>query len=807
MQLSIARCAMTVLFFGALTLPAVAQFNGWTAFGANNNWNNSANWTAGVPDSADSLLFDRSSGTPNTATVVLNVDGFADQVFVSNNGGSTPADRTVNIVGGGANMLNVDATFSIGASDSRTARVNLYDTTALIGYFLLDTSSGAGNDDSENYLQLNNSHIYYDRDGNTGVEDTTIELLDNSSIINSGDGLLVLRNDSEIVLKDGSTMGAGVSTGTSHRVFVGSGGGRFSRDAFLGGLVQLNDGSSTLWFGIPNDDTPGLAIITGDISGPASLRVDGADYRVVLSGGKSFSGDIYIYGGTLVGKSGSSLGTLGKTIRFNFGGTYAPDGNYNTSLAMHFAGPGTIDTTDAGADHIVYQPWTGSGDFTKTGPNELRLQRVGTSFTGAYIVDEGVLRVEQSNALSGDNDFTVNAGATAHFAITSTIAGLSGGGSVVIQTGESLNIQGAPSAEPTPNFAGSFSGNAEVFVTGSDQDFSGDNSGFAGYWRINANSAGFLSPNAWVGDTIMQGGIVEVLGGGTYNDVISGGGLIFKDGDNLFKLAGGLHTFTGTWIVQDGNLQLYADQHGSIEVRDGGTLSGFSVSQVGQTTIKAGGTLSPGAGFLTPEVGVGGLLLGDLTIEDGALTRIELGGTSALSQHDQVEATDLTFDGNLEVSLISLNELIPSIFEPGNGDTFVVLKASNTLTGAFDNVASGQRLFTTGGEGSFLVTYSGASREVVLSDYIVALPGDLDGDGDVDGVDLSQFFSNFTGPNLGPPADPQADLDGDGDVDGVDLSQAFAAFTGPLKPSNVPEPASLLLLSLGGLFLSRRAGV
>lgn len=86
----------------------------------------------------------------------------------------------------------------------------------------------------------------------------------------------------------------------------------------------------------------------------------------------------------------------------------------------------------------------------------------------------------------------------------------------------------------------------------------------------------------------------------------------------------------------------------------------------------------------------------------------------------------------------------------------------------------------------------------------VPIPADLDGDGDVDGVDMSGFFSNFTGPDGGPPGNPLADLDGDGDVDGVDMSGAFAAFTGPLQPVNVPEPTSLALLSFAVVFFRTR---
>ncbi len=82
--------------------------------------------------------------------------------------------------------------------------------------------------------------------------------------------------------------------------------------------------------------------------------------------------------------------------------------------------------------------------------------------------------------------------------------------------------------------------------------------------------------------------------------------------------------------------------------------------------------------------------------------------------------------------------------------------------------------------------------------------GDLDLDGDVDDADFGVAFAAFTGPNLGPSANPDADLDADSDVDDADFGIAFSNFTGPGATASVPEPTSLLILGISGLLITRR---
>jgi hypothetical protein len=95
-----------------------------------------------------------------------------------------------------------------------------------------------------------------------------------------------------------------------------------------------------------------------------------------------------------------------------------------------------------------------------------------------------------------------------------------------------------------------------------------------------------------------------------------------------------------------------------------------------------------------------------------------------------------------------------------------------------------------------------------LTSFALVLPGDTDNDGDVDDADLGNAFSNYTGPlsGAGNKTAADGDTDGDGDVDDADLGTAFANYTGPLNaaPASVPEPASLITLGVGGLFVVRR---
>jgi hypothetical protein len=89
-------------------------------------------------------------------------------------------------------------------------------------------------------------------------------------------------------------------------------------------------------------------------------------------------------------------------------------------------------------------------------------------------------------------------------------------------------------------------------------------------------------------------------------------------------------------------------------------------------------------------------------------------------------------------------------------------------------------------------------------------PGDADGDGDVDGSDLTTLIVQWTGaldPSQGTRLRSDGDFDGDGDVDASDLTVLTLGWTGASASRAagdipaVPEPSAGILLAAGGWML------
>ena len=207
---------------------------------------------------------------------------------------------------------------------------------------------------------------------------------------------------------------------------------------------------------------------------------------------------------------------------------------------------------------------------------------------------------------------------------------------------------------------------------------------------------------------------------------LSGGRLVTK---TLLKGAGGTFNFTG---------------------------GALSAETVGFDLVNNGGAIAPGASAGSTHV------TGDLTINSGAL-QIKIGGTSAGEFDSLVVDGAATLGGALEVSLLD-----GFAFEPDN--MIEILNIAGARTGEFAGLGEGA-LVGNFGQDLFITYAAGDGNDVAL--YTLAgIPGDFDGDGNVDGADFLVWQRD---PGVGNLADWQANF-------GTGSAQAGGAA--------VPEPAS-----------------
>src|SRR5438309_2914058 len=252
----------------------------------------------------------------------------------------------------------------------------------------------------------------------------------------------------------------------------------------------------------------------------------------------------------------------------------------------------------------------------------------------------------------------------------------------------------------------------------------------------------------------VNGGVIEANGGGVFLSSVTNNGAVQIPAGTVIVVTGTGLTNNGTILVDttaaNVTTKLRFDADGAIGGNGSVTLNGivgvFNVADFdcnghavingANHTIKGngdifmnGGTLTNN-GIITPGLSPGQLdYAGTLNLGSTSNLVFEIGGTTQVSQYDllnKIDGAAQTLGGNLVVRLINN-------FTPASTDMFTILTTQTTLAGAFSNVASGQRLSTADGHGSFIVTYSG--NNVVLSQFAAVSPS-------------SKIVSVFTRENL-----------------------------------------------------------
>lgn len=181
--------------------------------------------------------------------------------------------------------------------------------------------------------------------------------------------------------------------------------------------------------------------------------------------------------------------------------------------------------------------------------------------------------------------------------------------------------------------------------------------------------------------------------------------------------------------------------------------------------------------------------------------------SQAVPWHDPQSDTDVSFD---ELGGIVNSQIIDGMMA---GGTTVELDKAFWQDLIFNEhcrglVQRGYPLYDSEGDNDTMYTIEGGYAPLLTFELIPApfpLAGDVDRDGNVDAVDLAVVASHWdpTGQWVADWSD--GDFDEDGDVDAEDLA-AVGLHWSPAGYMDIPEPASVVGLVLGGLAMLRRKG-
>ncbi|MBD2839311.1 DUF4347 domain-containing protein [Pseudomonas sp. JM0905a] len=631
------------------------------------------------------------------------------------------------------------------------------------------------------------------------------------------------KTDSGTLVLSNSGNEAGLTAGTS----ITAGTLSIANDDYLSsGTITLNGGTLAITGATTIDNAIALAsaaaistsanaTVSGTISGSGTLTKSGAS-TLTLSGSNTHSGAVNLTAGGLTLSGGSALGnssavtqSAGTTLTVSTAetiGSLAGTGSVVLNATLTTGGDNT-STSYAG---VI----SGSGfGITKQGSGTLTLTG-NSSYTGATNVSAGGLTLNRvGGALDDDTSVTVASGATLTVAADETIDALSGAGTVALGTSAlTIGINGTSST-----FSGGITGSGTLTLDGGGTfTLSGTNSGQS--WGMQVLSGGTVSiagdANLGSGTLQLNDGTLAVTSAGTVDNAItlgasagsvsvgsglavslsgaiSGGGALTKTGSGTLTLSGG-NNYSGTTTVSAGTLSVNGSTTSATTVASGATLAGSGILG-GNVTVQSGGTLSPGnsAGTLTVN--------GNLQMNAGSTLAVEINGTTAGTQYDQV-----VVNGTVNVSGATL--AVTHGYAPGFGDVYTLIdnNLSDSVTGNFSGLAEGGTLTASGNGTVLTASYTGGTgNDFTLTaptnstPVVTGLDGDstpytpgttvvLDAGGNAVVSDAEDDLANWNGGSLvvqrytGGSADPSAN-----DLFGFDLSNANFSVSGTASSGNL----------------------
>lgn len=193
----------------------------------------------------------------------------------------------------------------------------------------------------------------------------------------------------------------------------------------------------------------------------------------------------------------------------------------------------------------------------------------------------------------------------------------------------------------------------------------------------------------------------------TFTGILSGNGGYTKEGSGAQRLTGP-NTYNDSTLVNHGTLIVNGQQPSSrVTVETPGTLGG--IGRVGDLLVK---------GRLAPGEAVGRLTCSDFGFTGDAVFEVQLNGTSAGVNHDQLRVLG-------QVVNLSNARLIATLgYTPAAGDSFVIIDNDGTdaVTGTFKNLPEGASFLV--GNRRMTITYRGGTgNDVVITTGPLVLAG------------------------------------------------------------------------------------
>lgn len=705
--------AMMVFFDSGTTRAASAT---WNSFGTDSNWATTTNWVgnpAVVPGTGDTATFGPTFGTTTIslgAGVTINTISYASVAAGYTIGSGAVGSQTLTLNHGGSIIINAAAN----TNDQLLNAAIVLGTNANTGaYGFSNLAAGrtltfAGN-------------ITGGTGGTAGTKTLTVDSATNTvimGVIGGGSGTIALTKTGigELTLSGTNTftgsmsVDAGtISVSTVNNASTAGPLGNSATPVSLTGTLEYTGGtaSSNKRFTVGSTPYGNFDIVSafteltlsGIVDGSSGVFAKTGPGTLILTGANTYSGGTAIGGGLLkvsgAGKLGATSATLSMSSgKLDLGGTDQTVGG--------FSGSGTIVNNGGGASLLtinipsstfhtfsgqIYDndnATAGTVALTKTGLGVLELGGVGSNYSGATLVTNGVLIASSPDALgSAVGGATVSSGATLEItaaniagepitisgtgesgylgailgAGTTTYGGLlklAAGSTVAVWAGDTLDITNPGTiigAGFTLTLTGGGDGSiASIIGTGSGGVIKND----IGKWTLSG-------ANTYTGTTTINAGILNIqnanaLGASTSSDtsIISGATLQIEGG--ITTPAGEGVTVRGAGATGIGVTGAFENVSGNNTWAGDVTLGADSTisSDSGLFTITNAGSITGagGVGYDLTLVGAGnGAIASVLAISSGTVTKSG-GGTWALSALNTYTGKTFIHGGTLEINTL-----------------------------------------------------------------------------------------------------------------------------------------------------------